>query len=154
MSNPQGTAGNTTGQGFSGGGLPSTYEDTLARRWRRRRATLAVLTGLVGIILAMWLGRVLERREHSYAKAVFIGAAARWTDALQRSVTDRVGRVTTTVAAVRSSDINDRKDFRIFVSQLTKNITSIEMLGWAPRIPAARQSAMKRRFANKVIPIT
>ena len=61
--------------------------------------------------------------------------------ALQRGVTNRVNDVNTTVAFFRGSDVNDRKDFHTFVSQLTKNVTSIKMLAWAPRIPAARRNA-------------
>ena len=96
---------------------------------------------MAGIILAIWLGRALTRRDRNYAKAEFKLSAAGSTDSLQRLVTDRVGKVSTTVAFIRSSDINDRKDFHTFVSQLMKNVTNIEMLAWAPRIPAARRNA-------------
>ena len=133
---------------------PSPYEDTLARRWERRRLTLAVLAVLAGIILAIWLGRVLTRRDRNYAKAEFKLLAAGSTDSLQRLVTDRVGKVSTTVAFIRSSDINDRKDFRTFVSQLMKNVTSIEMLAWAPRFQQRDGMPMKRRFAKKAFQST
>ncbi len=119
----------------------SPYEDTLARRWHRRRLNLTALAAVAGIILAVWLGRALTRREHGYAEAVFKGSASQWSAALQRVVADRVGRVSTTAAFIYGSDINDRKDFHAFVSRVMKSTTSIEMLAWAPRIPAALRSA-------------
>jgi PAS domain S-box-containing protein len=119
----------------------SPYEDTLARRWHRRRLNLTLLAAVAGIILALWLGQALTRREFGYAKALFKGAAGQWSAALQRVVADRVGRVSTTAAFIYGSDINDRKDFHAFVSRVMKSTTSIEMLAWAPRIPAARRSA-------------
>jgi len=103
--------------------------------------TLTVLAALAGCILAFWLGRALAGREDNYSKIFFRASAARWSDALQRTIADRVGRVSTTAAFVRSSDINDRKDFHIFVSEITKDITSFEVLAWAPRIPAALRDA-------------
>ncbi len=141
MSKLKQTAGKTTGQGVNEEMTPSPYEDTLARRWERRRLALSVLAVLAGVILAFWLGRALTGRERNFAKAEFKISASGWTDSLQRIVADRVGRVSTTVAFIRGSDINDRKDFHTFVSQLTKNVPSIEVLAWAPRIPAARRNA-------------
>ena len=68
-------------------------------------------------------------------------AAARWNAGLQRFIVDRMGRVSTTAAFICGSDINDRKDFHTFVSQLTKNMPAIEVLAWAPRILAAQRNA-------------
>jgi len=131
----------TAGERFNGETAPSSYEDVLARRWQRRRLTMTLLAALAGAILAVWLGRALTRRADAYTKAVFEGSAVRWGDSLQRLVADRVEKVSTTVAFIRSSDVNDRKDFHTFVTQLLKNVTSVEMLAWAPRIPAARRRA-------------
>jgi PAS domain S-box-containing protein len=141
MSSLKEVSGKTASQSVSGETAPSAYEDILARRWQRRRVTLTVLAALAGVVLALWLGRALKAREQGYLKAVFKGSAARWGDSLQRVVADRVGKVSTTVAFIRSSDINDRKDFHKFVTQLLKNVSSVEMLAWTPRIPAARRSA-------------
>ncbi len=121
--------------------LPSPYEDTLARRWQRRRVTLTVLAGLAGIILSLWLGRALKDGSTIMRKPCSRPRPPGGPTRCNGLVTDRVGRVSTTAAFFRSSDINDRKDFHTFVSQLTKNIPSIEMLAWAPRIPAARRNA-------------
>ena len=52
-----------------------------------------------------------------------------------------MGRVSTTAAFIRGSDINDRRDFHTFVSQLTKNMPAIEVLAWAPRVPLALRNA-------------
>ncbi len=128
-------------QDLHGERAPFSYEDTVARRWERRRLTLTILVTLAGIALSLWLGRVLQRREQNYAKAVFRASVLRWDDALERSANDRVRRVSTTAAFLRSSDIKDRKDFHTFVNEITRNTPSIEMLAWAPRIPAARRNA-------------
>ena len=65
---------------------------------------------------------------------------------------DRVGRVSTTAAFFRASDVNDRKDFHIFVSQLTKNFQNNEMLAWAPRIPAAQRNAHEEAVRKWAFP--
>ena len=129
------------GQDSSGERAPSPYEDTLARRWEQRRLILTVLATLAGITLALLLGRSLGSREQNYAKAEFKAAITRWSDSLQRSVANRVEMVNTTVAFIRGTDINDRKDFRVFVSQIMKRQPSVEMLAWAPRIPASLRNA-------------
>ena len=141
MINPRNTAGERIGQGITGEGAPSPYEDTLARRWEQRRLILTVLATLAGMILAIWLGRSLRSREQNAAIIEFRGSAAQWGAALQRFVTDRMAKVSTTVAFFRGSDINDRNDFHKFVRPLTKSMPAIELLAWAPRIPAARRSA-------------
>jgi PAS domain S-box-containing protein len=150
MSDFQGMSGKTVGQGFGGERAISPYEDMLASRWQRRRRNLTLLGTLTGIVLALWLGRALASREHNSAKADFAITAAKWGDSLQRQLTDRIGRVSTTAAFFRSSDINDRKDFRTFVGQLTKNILSFDMLAWAPRIPAARRKAHEEAVRKEV----
>ncbi len=99
-----------------------------------------MLTVLAGIILSLWLGRALTARDHKFAKAEFRISAARWNASLQRFVADRVARVSTTAAFIYGSDINDRKDFHTFVRQFTKSMPSIEVLAWAPRIPAAQRN--------------
>jgi PAS domain S-box-containing protein len=55
-----------------------------------------------------------------------------------------------TVASIRSSDINDRKDFRTFVTLLMKGESRFEMLAWAPRIPAARRNAHEEAVRKEV----
>jgi PAS domain S-box-containing protein len=113
---------------------------------------LTVLATLSGCILAILLGRALKGRERNFGRVNFKAAVGRWSDSLQRSVTDRIGRASTTAAFIRASDINDRKDFHGFVSEITRNIPSIEVLAWAPRIPAALRSAHEEAVRKQGIP--
>ena len=131
---------------------PSPYEDTLARRWQRRRVTLTVMAAVAGCILSLWLSQALRSRERNYAREIFKASVARWSDAFQRSMADRVGRVSTTAAFFRASDVNDRKDFHIFVSEITKNIQSIEVLAWAPHISAAQRNAHEEAVRKLGVP--
>jgi PAS domain S-box-containing protein len=140
------------GQDFGSEGAPSPYEDTLARRWERRRLILTVLATLAGIALALLLGRALRLREQDYAKAQFKASVARWSDSLRRSVTNRVEMVNTIVAFIRGTDLNDRKDFRRFVRQILKGQPSAEMLAWAPRIPAALRDAHEEAIRKQGYP--
>jgi PAS domain S-box-containing protein len=139
-------------QGTNAEAITSPYEDTLARRWHRRRLTVVVLAALAGITLSLLLGRSLTGRANNYAKAEFKGAAGRWSAGLQRFIIDRMGGVSTTAAFVCGSDINDRRDWHTFVSQLTKNMPAIEVLAWAPRIPAAQRNAHEEAVRKEGYP--
>ena len=85
------------------------------------------------------LGRGLIGREQNYAKSQFAVDADKWIAALQRIVLARLRTVSTTAAFFRGADVNDRKDFHTFLVQAMKGQPSIEMLAWAPRIPAGRR---------------
>jgi PAS domain S-box-containing protein len=117
---------------------------------------LTVLAALAGIILATWLGRALRGRDRHYAMAEFRASVPRWIDIFQQSVADRVEMVNTAAAFFRGSELNDRKDFHTFISQIMKGHPSVEMFAWAPRIPETLRSAheeavRKQRFPQYAI---
>jgi PAS domain S-box-containing protein len=151
MSNHKGRR-KTARQGVNEETVASSYDDMLAYRWHRRRLNVTLLAALAGITLSLWLGRALTGRERNYAKSEFKSAAAQWSAVLQRVVTNRMGKVSTTAAFIYGSDVSDRKDFHTFTSQILKDTVSIEVLAWAPRIPVARRSAHEEAVRKEGLP--
>jgi PAS domain S-box-containing protein len=139
MENPRQVQTEMSGPGVARETVISPYADMTVRRWQRRRLTLALSVALGGTACSLLLGRGLVGREQNYAKAQFAVAADKWIAALQRIALARLRTVNTTAAFFRGSDVNDRKDFHTFVVQAMKDQPSIEMLAWAPRIPAGRR---------------
>jgi PAS domain S-box-containing protein len=113
---------------------------------------LALSAVLGGIACSLLLGRGLLGREHSYAKAEFRIAVDTWIRELQRVLVVRLGTVSTTAGFFRGSDVNDRKDFSVFATQIMKNSGSIEMLAWAPRIPTARRKTHEDAVRHEGFP--
>jgi PAS domain S-box-containing protein len=126
----------------------SPYADMAARRWERRRLTLALSVALGGIACSLLLGRALLGRERNYASAEFRVSVEKWSDILELGVRERLEAVNTTAAFFRGSDINDRRDFRTFVTAIEKRHPSIQTLAWAPRIPAAQRKAHEEAVRN------
>jgi PAS domain S-box-containing protein len=128
-----------SGPGVARETVISPDADMTVRRWERQRLTFALSVALGGIVCSLLLGRGLVGREQNYAKAQFAVDADKWIEALQRIVLARLRTVNTTAAFFRGADLNDRKDFQTFVVQAMKDQPGIEMLAWAPRIPAGRR---------------
>ena len=89
----------------------------------------------LSLLLSWWL----SLREERLAEVQFKLDAGKRIEALQRSVAERLGTVSTLAAFYAGSQLVERGEFRTFTAPLLKRRPAIEALAWVPRIPAARQ---------------
>jgi PAS domain S-box-containing protein len=127
----------------------SPYYNEAERRSHWRRLALGFFVALTGMVLSGWLSWLLGEAEQKLAQAQFKIDAGERIEALQRIVVARLATVSTAAAFFRGSDVNDRKAFSTFASQILQGQPSIQVLAWAPRIPAARRQAHERALRSE-----
>ncbi len=134
------------------GGPASAYYNEAACRVRWRRLALGFFVALSGIALSLWLSGLLREQEQELAQAQFKIDANDRIEALQRIVVSQLATLSTTAAFFRGSDVHDRKDFSTFAGQVLQKQPGIQMLAWAPHVPAARRHAHEQALRGDGFP--
>ena len=137
-------------------GPASAYYNEAERRSRWRRVAIGLFVAFSGIAISFLLSWYLGEREQELSQAQFKIDANERIEALQQTVIARLAAVSTTAAFIRGSDVKDRKGFSAFVNQILQRQPTIDMLAWAPHVPAARrhsheQAVRKEGFSKYVI---
>jgi CHASE1-domain containing sensor protein len=122
------------------------------RRLTWRRLALGLCLALGGIALSLWLSWHWRAQEQELAQLQFRRDAKERIEELQRIVTARLAAVSAAAAFVRSADVNDRKHFATFVNQVLPRQPGMQLLAWAPRVPANKRRAHEQALRTEGFP--
>lgn len=106
-------------------------------------APVAIILGL-GVLISVLIAQAIQSSQVRQAKADFQLASEQMINLIEDRVDNQIELIRSIVSFFNSSRGIDRNDFKSFVADSLHRHPSIQLVGWAPRIPASERASFEQ----------